>query len=272
MTFADYVKLDRENFSRLKHILTSPLHYKTACKTEVEETIDMRLGTAVHEWVLEGRVSPFVVRPECNEADASDLWHGNKKWCKAWLAAQTLPVYAPDDNERRMRMQNALAGSELFQELMAACPEREKTVQADYMHLPMKARLDAAGYWEVEGKRRRLIMDLKKTPDASPRAWGKKACNFHYDMQIFLYANLLALAEDLSEPPMVVHAVVEDSDAAPVCLYRVSDEMWASGQAKLARAVTTLLTCREADYWPGYGEEGLITPIWPKSAQFDQAA
>jgi hypothetical protein len=148
--------------------------------------------------------------------------------------------------------------SEIFQTVLKECHEREKVVTANFMGLNMKCRIDAAGHWEG----RRIILDLKKTQDGSPRGWGKKANQFHYDMQTVLYAHLLGLSEGLEQPPMVVHAVVEDSDAAPVSLYSVPQDMWTSGDEKLRRAVRLLQACLKTDTWPGYGDETIIAPIW----------
>jgi len=268
MTFDDYKALPFENFSRLKNLMPprTPAHYKAALETDQEETIDMRLGSGVHAWSLEGKKFPYAVRPVCNPVEPTDLWHGNKLWCKAWVKAQTIQWYSPEEEERLHRMTKALDRSDLFQTLLELCPEREKVVTAELMGLPMKARLDMAGWWEGS----RLIVDLKKTPDACPRAWGRRAHQMHYDAQMFIYSSLLAMEERLERPPMVLHAVVEDSDATPVAIYSVPPEEWASGEEKTANAIKLLRDCREKVEWPGYTTDSIIAPLWPKYATPDE--
>jgi hypothetical protein len=266
MTFDDYQDIDALNFSSLKHILTSPAHYKAALETEVEETIDMRLGTAVHEYVLEGKVRPYIVKPANDPAKPDEKWQGNRTSCKAWVAekkALGFSVYSPDEFERMFRMQRALEKDPLFNEVTKLCDQREFVVQGTLMGFKMKARLDLCGYYEG----RRLIVDLKKCPDASPRGWGKTAKARHYDMQLCLYSNLLAMAEGLTEEnqkPMVLSAVVEDSPAAPVVIFSVPDAMWESGMEKLERATKLLKQCRNTGEWPSYGNSKIIAPEWPR--------
>lgn len=269
MDFDAYKKLDAVNFSSLKHILKSPAHYKAALATEVEETIDMRLGTAVHEWILEGKVRPYVVRPENDPEKPGEPWHGARKSCKAWLAerkAEGVNVYTQEEESRLLRMVKALSENSLVKQVLAGCQEREKVVTATLHGLEMKARLDMAGMNDG----RRLIVDLKKTPDASPKGWGKKCYNMDYDMQLALYSGLLGVQEELGEPPMVLHVVVEDSDASPVMIYSVPQAMWDSGNAKLERACALLLQCRERNEWPAYAN-GITEPVWPKYAEYEEA-
>ena len=228
----------------------------------MEETIDMRLGTAVHSFILEGKKPEYVLRPEFVPG-TTDKWHGAKKECKEWLTAQTLPVLTQDEEDRQMRMINALLQDKRAIRLLELCNLREVPVFTEYQGLPFKCRLDA--FMLTDGHRP-IIMDLKKTTSAKPRDFRNKVLyDFHYDMQAQVYRNLVALKYGMDEPPDYIWCVVEDSKAAHVQLFGMSEEIEKSGQDKLQKSVDAYKSCIENNEWPGYeywsdsaNEDGII--------------
>src|SRR4051812_24246093 len=51
--FADYIKIDAVNWSTLKHMRTSPLHYRHAVDSPDEDTARFGIGRAIHTAILE---------------------------------------------------------------------------------------------------------------------------------------------------------------------------------------------------------------------------
>ena len=247
MTHDEYRANPALNYSSLKNILVSPRNYMRLLGESFEETIDMRLGTNVHSFILEGKMPEYVVRPEFTPG-TDEKWHGAKAACKQWLAAQTLPVLTVEEEERQMRMVKALSEDKLTQKLLNLCPEREVPIFVEFMGLPFKCRLDA---FKRDGKP--LILDLKKAVSADPRVFRRKTIyDFNYDFQARLYQNLVALKFELEEPPDFAWIVQEDSKAAHVQVFGMSEEIAASGDAKIDKAVNAYKECLEKGEWPGY--------------------
>jgi hypothetical protein len=257
------------NFSLAKHFLTSPAHFQAARTTEKEETIDMRLGTHVHGYWLEGVEPKFITRPDCYPDGSVDQdgnakkWNGNAKVCKAWTKAQTLPILTAEEAERQTRMCRALKKSAQAVHCLKLCEQREVPILFEYDGVPMKALLDAFGFPGGQP----TILDLKKVQDASPAAFAKQVAKYHYDLQMHWYCVAASMAHGLEEPPDAVWQVVEDSPAAVVAHYDFGPEWRANGERKFLKVVRLYKECVAAGKWPAYGDKLLRLPL-PKWAEF----
>jgi hypothetical protein len=263
MTIEEYRAAPGLNFSVAKWLLTTPFHFKTMLATEVEETLAMRMGAAVDEWVLSGRVRPHAIMPP----DIATLTgKGSRAAKQAWVKEQEakgFTVYKREDWDKQSAMQRALERSPDFQSILSACPERQLPVFASYRGIPMKALLDMAGR---DAKKLRCFGDLKCILDASPRGFGKRAYANHLDLQIVMYQTVLALSEGLEAPPLPFWVAVESSGVPAVSVFSVPLEAMESGQRKLDKCVDLYLSCSESGLWPAYGS-GWLTPEWPRWAE-----
>lgn len=268
MPFDEYCADPALNASLTKHLLTSPAHYQAAREAkDTDETIAQRMGKMVHAFVLTGEEPKYVIRPDFRPLDGGltdldDPWNGNKKWCKEWKRVQTLPIFTPDEARAEMRMCNAIADDELACRALAACPEREVSLFAEYRGVPVKARFDAASFEHA------LILDLKKARDGSPSGFGRAVHEYRYLLSAAWYRTIFAL---VCGPtllwPTWAWLVVEDSAAACVTLYRPSDEQLLIGERQMDRAIDIFLDCQSTGKWPGYSggqEMPLELPPWAK--------
>lgn len=251
----------------MKPMLLSPRHFFAGPK-DVEETIAIRLGTAVDEWILSGKVRPHLIKPaELN----GKPWQGNRKECKAWVKEQKeagISVYTQEDYDRQMAMVRALESSSEFQALLAACPERQVPVFAKYREVDLKILIDMAGY---DDNGNRILGDLKTSLSASPRLFAKKAATMDWDFQIATYSTVLGISEALESQPGLFWAVAESTKAAPVSIFSIPAEAYESGMRKLNRCIDLYKKCTESGEWPGYGK-GFQTLPWPRwaSGEADQ--
>lgn len=249
MTTEEYRAAPGVNFSSFKHILRSPAYYRASLTADREETIDMLLGTLVHKYWLEGGVASYVIKPEgMNFAT---------KEGKAWRAAQTLPILTQEESARERGMIEALEADDFAKAALARCPQRERPIFFSYRGVACKALIDACGI--VDG--RWTILDLKKTQDARPAAWGKNALNYDYCFQAAFYRAALASAEILDYEPDFFWQVVEDSICPTVVHYPLTDVGAHIGQRRMDAAIDLLLKCQESGEWPGYGH--YLEPVWP---------
>ncbi len=261
MTPEEYRGLPGLNFSSAKHLLTSPFHYWWLKDREFEETLAMRLGSAVDEYVLSGIVRPHAIMPP---EIAALTGKGSRTARQAWVAQQEADgctVYKREDWERQSSMQRALAQSVEFQRLLELCPQRQLPVFASYKGVNLKCLLDLAGH-DANGNR--CMGDLKCILDASPRGFGKRAYANHLDLQIVMYMTALAISEGLESPPLPFWAAVESSGVPAVSVFGVPSEAIESGQRKLEKCIELYKSCSESGEWPGYNPAGgFAVPVWP---------
>jgi hypothetical protein len=265
MTVEEYRQSPGLNFSSIKHILRSPAHF-LAGRGEQEPSLAMRMGSAVDEYVLEGKVRPYAIKPQFRNGDPSDLWQGNKKWCKEWISekkVEGVSIYSRDEWDKASRMQQALLNSPEFSSLLEMCPNRQTPMFGKYRGLDFKILIDMDGH---DSSGNRCLGDLKTANDGSPRGFAKKAYDYDYDIQICLYSTILSIVEDLGTPPSPFWAVVEESQANPVTIYAVPPLAWESGQRKLDKCVDLYLQCTESGEWPAYGS-GVQQLQWPTYAK-----
>lgn len=263
MTIDEYRAHPALNFSAAKILATmTPAHFREYVDGGgIEETVAMRMGTAVHD-MLQGLPIRGVIKPAHHPDDPADTWHGAKKWCKTWIAEQTEPVFSADEHKATMGMRNALENHGLFSTVMGLCPDREKPVFAEYRGVQLKALLDMSG---ADSQGNRFIADLKTTDNASPRKWAKKLVDMSYHMQAAWYSNVTALAEGLTDRPNFLFGVVESKPPHLVAIYSLPEEAWSNGQAMMDLAVDRYKECVESGIWVGY-EENIQCLEWPKWA------
>jgi hypothetical protein len=259
MTISEYRAHSALNYSLAKHLLRSPAHYMQLKLNPTPPTLEMRIGTQIHRHV-EGVGIDAVQKPEHHQDDASDLWHGNKKWCKEWLAAsEPDKTFCFDDFARIHNTAFAIDASSLAQRLLKAAPERERAVVCEYRGTTIKALLDMVGT-DADGKR--FIVDLKTTTDASESAFIRNAKEHRYAMQAAWYTNALAIAEGLEYRPAFIWLVVETEDPHGIAAYVCPDAAMEEGQQQMDTAIDLWAECAESGKWPSYSSE-IVVPSWP---------
>ena len=235
------------NFSSLKTILKSPKHYQLALKQKFEPSIEMTMGTIIHEAVLEGKPYSHTVKP----ADIDLRTKEGKSWRDKHAG---LTILSLAEHATVVRTVEAVRNSTDAQYLLNLCKQREVGIVNNYKGVEIKGRLDA--YGQDEGGKP-LIVDFKTTSEADPELWGRKAFGLRYMMQMQYYKSLLSLELGLDVEPAYIWLVAETNEAADVCIYQPPPEAIAIGQAQMDHAVETFKKCLETGQWPGYGK-GII--------------
>ena len=140
MTVEEYRKDPALNFSLAKILATeTPAHFLEARENpDREETIAMRMGTAVHD-LLQGKLQEYAIKPAFNPftRNQADTWHGNKTWCKEWMSEQILPMLSADEYAAVVGMRDALSENPVFQMLQQMCPVVETPVPVRVLEQPV---------------------------------------------------------------------------------------------------------------------------------------
>jgi hypothetical protein len=257
MTTAKYRAADAVNFSSLKHILTSPAHYRAELEAERKETPAMLLGTMTHSVILEGMPLSKVcaIKPP-------DMSLATKEG-KAWKAEQAgKPIISDADADAIVGMAQSVASNPHAMAMLKACPNREQPMFANLRGVECKALIDAYG---TDGHDY-VLCDLKTTDDASPDAFMRKVASLHYDMQAAFYAEVLAQNYQIENPPHFYWLAVEKAPPYTCAVYSAIEWM-EHGEEKVRSALETLKECRASGEWPQpwQGINILQRPAWAKN-------
>ena len=236
--------------------------YLNAAREPVAESSAFTLGRAAHHLLLgeRGFAERFVLRP----AELyGEPWQGNRKACKAWLVEQaalgkTVITEAQIANIRGMadalKRHPLVAGG-----LMNGEIERSLIWQDDETGVWLKARPDAL---PLNGE---IVVDLKTTSDASPRAIAKSFSDYGYHQQLALVSQ--GMEKVLGRKPGnddFVLIFVESAAPWAVSVRPVDPQAIDYGRMLNRRALRKFADALARDDWPAYEADTstLSLPRW----------
>ena len=107
-----------------------------------------------------------------------------------------------------------------------------------------------------------VVLDLKTTRDASPKAFGRSVYEFGYHVQAAMYSD--ALEAVTGKTPMFLFFCVENTPPHHTAKYFLDDQALWMGQDKYRDLLKKYQECVESGEWPGYSDEfvQLSLPRW----------
>lgn len=251
--FEDYRRIDRVNWTWLRHMQRSPAHFKAAPLTPQVDTDAKRLGRGAHVALLEPQRFPY----------SYTVWGGKQKRGAEWEALKQQHGAGNILTQEQHRLCLAMADAAKKDEHASKHLRRgsaEVTLQwtdAD-TGISCKARLDKGG--DVPA-----IVDVKTCRDASPSGFARACWNLDYAAQAAFYVDGHAAATNGELLPYVLVAI--ESEAPHVVqVYRVPDYILDIGRDTYRPLLERLVECRRDNVWPGYadGELELELPRWAR--------
>ncbi len=254
--FAEYVAIDAENYSTLKWMAVSPLHYLHERQKRddgiEDQAVHFRIGRAWHTLALE---------PEKYAAEYC-VYDGvrNKRHAayQEFLAAHPgMTVLSPVENERAHGMADGLRRHRVAMSFLeqGLC-ESVLTWTNRETGLAMKGRPDHAGARQVE---------LKSTGqlDKELRRFRNSFAELMYGLQQAIYQEGLrenGLPAE-GDPIMIVVQSVAPFD---VVVYELPPEVIDPAHEEKIRLLERVKKCRETDCWPGIAPTVLSfsLPAW----------
>lgn len=273
MPFEVYRALDGANYSTLKHILTSPKHYRSASRRSDAPTATMILGSATHAAILE---------PKRFALDVA-VWEGGTRrgkvydaWCEA-NAGKVLTRH--QDMEHIFAMAKAVHQYEPAMEYLDDEFSSEVVIQWEDPGTGVlcKGRLDGVVMRRPHPDQpavRATIVDLKTARSIDGRQFGSAAAKYGYHMQLAHYRNGLAVVLGIPVTDIdVVIIAVENTPPYDVGVFRLDEAALAPGEDAISEAIETLARCRETGDWPGRyeTEQVLELPRWIYPEEDDSA-
>ena len=247
MTFEEYQAIDAINWTTLKHMRTSPAHYKWHLENPTPHTASMELGTAVHCAILE---------PErfAREFVPYRKRRAGKDWDEFEAANVTRTILRGEDFDTALAIVAAVRRHPVANHLLEV-GEAEKVLvwTDDKTGLKCKGRAD----W-VNGIG---LVDLKTSFDITQWKFSATAARQGYHAQLAFYRRGL-FATGIEVPTKLL--AVETEPPFDVLVYSLSeDELWA-GECLVDMLLAKVKACQESNVWPGRSAEEvpLQLPGW----------
>jgi exodeoxyribonuclease VIII len=259
MSEDEYNRMPALRASWVKTLCTqTPAHLLHKIGADDDDTDALRIGRALHCRVLrpedfgaEFLVSPkFDLRTKEGKAESAAFAAG----------AGTRTVLNADEMRKVNAMAVSVAAHESAAMLLSTCTERETVWTATIEGVPCKIRPD--GLAVSSGTNAGLLVDLKTTLSAAPRAFARTCVEYGYWLQIAFYrAVLREHGVDISNAVLVA---IEKGAPNIVACYELSAPDLDAAEDRVRAGIRLYNQCMRTQNWSGYSErvEMLAMPAW----------
>lgn len=245
MTESEYRSHPALNASRFKAFIRSPFHFKN--QVDVEETEQMRIGTAIHTALLEPEkyLSTIAYMPECDRRTKE-----GKQVAKDFEDANAGKLILKNDSEQIVaRSVESVSQHYGWRELKKNQMHRETIIIGELFGIECKAKID------IIDTKERMIWDIKTCQDASRE-------KFRYDVQDRLYWVQQAFYNMLVEKHYEQEfgcgfIAVETTDPSAVGIYTVLKEESQTWKSILERKLEEYKKCTTIEDFHGYEPDSL---------------
>lgn len=254
--FAEYRKIEAVNFSTLRELGRSPLHYRHRLENQRADTPALSLGRAVHSAVFEPDRFPleYAVRPAGIDRRTKDGKAAAAEFEAANVGRTVLDL---SEYARCLAIRDAVRRNpHASAYLERGEPEYTIQWQDAITGLACKGRIDYVS------DSRPAIVDLKTSRSIDARLFAATAARYGYHNQLAFYHDGYHASVGPKLPVVIV--AVESEPPFDCGVFRVEDDELYCGQAEYRRLLDKLAFCRARDEWPGrYAKEQRLTlPAW----------
>ena len=248
--------------SHLDLVAKSPLHYWARYldpnRVPQEPTAAMAIGSAVHTHVLELDQwdAQYVVAPAGMDRRTKV---GKAEWEVFQTAIGARTVISREDADLVMRIGRSVLSHPAAAYLLALPGKAETTHMwhDEISGLQCKCRPD----WLLDDGS--MIVDLKTTEDASPKAFQQSIAKWRYHVQAAWYLDGIEKATG-KRPEQFIFIAVEKKPPYACAVYVADPQMVEIGGQTARADLDKLNLCKAADNWPGYSDqvEVINLPPW----------
>lgn len=257
MSFEEYLAVDAINWSTLKHMEKSPLHYRYACDHPSADTTGRLKGRGTHTAVLE--IERFMIDYACFKGKI----RRGKKWDAFKAVHPEDNILKLDEYEHCLSAAKAVRNHHLVKPILERS-EREVTVEwvDEDTGLKCKARLDLL---TDDG-----IFDLKGVKSTDARMLASEVARMRYHAQLAWYQEGVKRARGRTLNTGLI--CVEHGPEHDVCLNDAGGEEAIYQGWELCRLLLNRVAeCKSSKRWPGRHEEPLALSlpswVWPDDEQ-----
>lgn len=251
--FGTYVKIDAVNWSTLKLMDQSPLHYHHRHRDR-KETPSLRLGRATHALALD---------PSCFAGQFA-VYEGERRAGKAWEAFEA--AHAGRDILKADELAEARELATAVREHPLLAPFRADAryeVTATWTDAASGLRCKARPDWLAPG----VLLDLKTTRSINALRFRSQAETLGYFGQLAFYRR--GLVANGVKVERVLLVAVESAHPYDVGVFEVTEATLQSSDAEVGELLSRLVACRDSNHWPGRYEsiQPLDRPEWATGAE-----
>ena len=232
--------------SGLDQVARSPAHFKAWVEsTEERKTPALVIGGALHCALHEpdDLAKRYVVQPDFGDRRKTVAKTAHAAWMRDVAPGRT--IITADQWNTAVCVAQAVREHPLAKRILAdPDAEHETTVRWEDDGVPCKARLD------LLSRKRRMVLDVKTTEDASEAGWIRSSTNYGYHRQEAFYRQGLAANE--VEIDHFVFLAVEKSAPNCIAMYTFDAAAQSMGRASIMRDVARFRECLASGVWPGY--------------------
>jgi exodeoxyribonuclease VIII len=257
MTYAEYAALPGTNWSTLKELAKSPLHYQHLLERPRKDTPALKLGRAVHCAVFEP--DELLVKYA--------VWQGGRRAGKDWNkfrdANSHLDILSVDEYRQACAIRDAVHAHPAAGIYVSIIGGSEHVIQWTDRDtgIDCKARLD---------KLVDRVVELKTARDIDHRLFSTAVARYQYHGQLaFYHDGAQRHLDTILNPPVII--AVESSPPHDVVVYSCVF-LLDHGRDLYRKYLRTLAECRALDYWPGRApleEQVLELPAWAQMEDDD---
>lgn len=259
---AEYDALPGVNFSTLKWMGVSPMHYRWSLTNE-QKSPDLDLGSATHTAVLQPRkfMDEYAIQPETRMNDKGEeikFVRSGRHWDEFQLQHKGKTVLTPAQHKACWDMSEAVRKHEVAASWILISNQYEVAVQwVD----PVTGVL-CKGF--IDALSPDAITDLKTGHDPSPRVFANAAMRYGYDIQAAFYQD--AIYEITGKLLTFRWIVAAKNPPLDLICYFPTDELIQHGRDKYRDYLAKLVECQETNEWPGMSPEPqtLDLPAWAR--------
>lgn len=248
----DYDAFKRINWSTLKLMGRSPLHYATGLEAEREAKREFDIGNGAHALILEPDrfATDYISYPGARRA--------GEEW-KAFLETyQGKEILKHEDFAAVIAMRKSVARHTAARELIGEAGHSEVTLLWDVEAGPAKFECKA----RPDRITKSAIIDVKTTINASKAEFGRQCEKLRYHAQAAYYVDAHREVTGLVLPYFIV--AIEKAAPFAVSVFHVPEKLLDVGRDEYMTYLAKLDACRQSNTWPGYSD-GIVElelPHW----------
>jgi len=251
LAFDDYAKIDAVNWSTLKHMRKSPLHYKHALDNPRADTTRLALGRAAHTAVLEP--DTFMLHYACFKGAI----RRGAKWDVFKEQHEGETILKVDEYQTCLAIRDAVRKHQVASTYLFEGSAEHSIIWTDgETGLQCKGRID----WVSRSKP--AIVDIKTTSDVSADRFGATCARMLYHAQLAMYSDGYYAAHGERLPVVIIAA--EATAPHDVAVYTLDEDALYAGSEIYRELLVKLKLCRNQNRWPGRYEDEvtLRLPAW----------
>ncbi len=237
----DYHAMGGVSKSGLDRFAKSPAHYIAALQTPRAETQAMRIGSLFHSLILEPETTRIVQAPSCDRRTKA----GKAEYAEFCAINEDAEVVSADEWGMLSGMASSVKDHRAASALFASKGKAENSLfwQDTDTGVLCKCRPD---FYRADG----IVVDLKTTEDASPRAFMRSIAKYRYHVQAAFYSDGLMTAE--LPVKGFVFVAVEKKPPYAVAVYQLDNQAAEAGRMLYKDELLKMAVCMVDNNWPAY--------------------